>query len=453
MTRRPSLVGPTLLVLVGAGLLAANLREDLSVATLFANYWPWLLVAWGGFRILEHAVAWARDSEGPEPAGSGAVMTALLLCFLGGTFHAAESGGFAARLSEGFHEIFSRSVHSFPMEERRFTAPAGEALTIAELRGRLDVRPGEGDELVLSGSTSVERRIEERARQIAEQADVRLDGERLVFGRPEQLSYRAKLAAPADRRLELTNFDGRVDVADWRGAIDAEGRGRLIAGAPAGPVAVRFTRPSALEVRGAQSAVSLDGSARSVEIIGAASTVKLNGNLLDDVRIEGVEGEVDVVSKRSRVRAGSLPGRLHIEDEAVEATGAAGGLEIEGKGHARIRVVGGMGDVRVFAERGRIELAPPPTGAGNWSARIEKGDIELVAPEGGRFQIIARGEPGRVEFEDFAGEPEKLSDGRLKFGSVGPTIELRAGEGSIRIRVDEAPEPPEPVETPTVERL
>jgi hypothetical protein len=48
--RRRSLTGPILIILVGAAFLIYNLRPDIPLFDLLAQYWPFLLIAWGTLR-------------------------------------------------------------------------------------------------------------------------------------------------------------------------------------------------------------------------------------------------------------------------------------------------------------------------------------------------------------------------------------------------------------------
>lgn len=61
--RRTSIIGPLILILVGALLLMANLSPQIRIMDVLAIQWPWILVGWGVIRLVELAV-WSRR---PEP--------------------------------------------------------------------------------------------------------------------------------------------------------------------------------------------------------------------------------------------------------------------------------------------------------------------------------------------------------------------------------------------------
>lgn len=88
MRSAKSFFGPVALVALGILLLANNLIPRLALFRLFADQWPWILVLWGGFRLIEYAVARALARPTPENAGLGAVLAAVLLCLAGSAAHA-----------------------------------------------------------------------------------------------------------------------------------------------------------------------------------------------------------------------------------------------------------------------------------------------------------------------------------------------------------------------------
>ena len=57
MRPRRSMFGPLFLILLGAALLVNNLYPEISLTAMFAAHWPWILIAWGGFRLIENIAA------------------------------------------------------------------------------------------------------------------------------------------------------------------------------------------------------------------------------------------------------------------------------------------------------------------------------------------------------------------------------------------------------------
>ena len=82
--RRSSVVGPLLLIGIGALFLARNVFPELPLLDYLARYWPFLLIAWGGLRLLEILI-WAVTGK-PLPMrglSGGEWMMVVFLCFVG----------------------------------------------------------------------------------------------------------------------------------------------------------------------------------------------------------------------------------------------------------------------------------------------------------------------------------------------------------------------------------
>ena len=60
--RRSSVIAPLLLILIGAAFLVRNVWPEIPIADLVSRYWPFLLIAWGGLRLLE-ILTWAATSK------------------------------------------------------------------------------------------------------------------------------------------------------------------------------------------------------------------------------------------------------------------------------------------------------------------------------------------------------------------------------------------------------
>ena len=82
--RGRSVVGPLILILLGAVFLINNVRPDLNLFTFIANYWPFLLIAWGGLRLLE-IMTWAATSKPLPRSGisAGEWVVVIFLCIIG----------------------------------------------------------------------------------------------------------------------------------------------------------------------------------------------------------------------------------------------------------------------------------------------------------------------------------------------------------------------------------
>ena len=82
--RRTSVIGPLILILLGALLLASNFSPQLRFLDVLAVQWPWILVAWGVIRLIE-LLLWSRGPEPLFPQGirPGEWFLVVLICLMG----------------------------------------------------------------------------------------------------------------------------------------------------------------------------------------------------------------------------------------------------------------------------------------------------------------------------------------------------------------------------------
>jgi hypothetical protein len=83
--RRGSVIGPLILIGIGGLFLLRNLWPEIPLVDIIAKYWPFVLIAWGGLRLIE-ILMWAIMSK-PIPRNGisgGEWMLVFLICIVGG---------------------------------------------------------------------------------------------------------------------------------------------------------------------------------------------------------------------------------------------------------------------------------------------------------------------------------------------------------------------------------
>src|SRR5580698_3942289 len=108
--RKRSIVGPLVLIVLGAAFLISNLRPELNLFAVAATYWPFLLIGLGTLRLIE-VLLYAAQSK-PLPAGGmggGEILLIILLCIVGtGVFEVRRHTGLF-RIGRHTMEIFGES--------------------------------------------------------------------------------------------------------------------------------------------------------------------------------------------------------------------------------------------------------------------------------------------------------------------------------------------------------
>ena len=82
--RRRSIIGPLILIGIGALLLAHNLKPELPLLDVVMQYWPFLLIGWGVLRLAEILTAAVRSQPLPRRGVSeGEWVLVVLICVVG----------------------------------------------------------------------------------------------------------------------------------------------------------------------------------------------------------------------------------------------------------------------------------------------------------------------------------------------------------------------------------
>ncbi|HLK34855.1 MAG TPA: hypothetical protein VKT29_17290, partial [Terriglobales bacterium] len=88
--KRGSVIGPLILVGIGALFLMRNVWPEIPLVDIISKYWPFVLIAWGALRLIE-ILMWAIMSK-PIPRNGisgGEWMLVFLICIVGGSMYTA----------------------------------------------------------------------------------------------------------------------------------------------------------------------------------------------------------------------------------------------------------------------------------------------------------------------------------------------------------------------------
>ena len=70
--RRGSVIGPLILIGIGGLFLLRNLWPEIPLVDIIAKYWPFVLIAWGGLRLIEILLAAVMSKPIPRNESAAA---------------------------------------------------------------------------------------------------------------------------------------------------------------------------------------------------------------------------------------------------------------------------------------------------------------------------------------------------------------------------------------------
>ncbi|MGH9627572.1 MAG: LiaF transmembrane domain-containing protein, partial [Bryobacteraceae bacterium] len=163
--RRSSIVGPLLLIVVGALFLMNNLRPDLPLLEVAARYWPFVLIAWGVLRLLEVLYWTVTRKPLPDHGVSGGEWVLIVFLCLAGSglffFHNRIGGWPPTQIRMRGIEVFGESF-DYPLKEQTIEAGKAPRVVIENFRGNVRVTGSDTSQVIVNGRNTV--RALERAR-------------------------------------------------------------------------------------------------------------------------------------------------------------------------------------------------------------------------------------------------------------------------------------------------
>lgn len=447
MRPRKSLFGPVLLIVLGGVLLARNLDPALSLVRLFADYWPWILIFWGGFRLVEFGVARLLGRRAPEPLGVGAVILAVFLCFAGSTAHALAGNDFEfvdwMMVRGGWFD----SAFDYPVQHEQAVADGQEVL-IRNLAGRVRIVASGQPGLRISGNRRIRAFNDRTAAQLEERSVLEISSRAeqvVVQPRPlperdgRRVSYDVDIELPEAVALRVEGARGRLDVQGLSGNISLDGSASVEISDLSGPVRIEAHRGSRIVARRLASTLEVKGRARRVEAEEVAGALTIDGSGVEEVRLSKLEQPVRLRFNNTDLDLQKLPGEIEVTPRAAEIAGAAGPVVLTSRGsrtrHIRLERI--TGALTVEAERGDVELEAGDQLPSRTDIRLQRGDIHVVLAPDAAFSIEAStahgsashefGEALRVEAKDRAAT---LRGGR----GQGPLLKLETGRGNVRVQ-------------------
>jgi DUF4097 and DUF4098 domain-containing protein YvlB len=156
------------------------------------------------------------------------------------------------------------------------------------------------------------------------------------------------------------------------------------------------------------------------------------------IRASGVNGEIQIETGDGHIQVGDLHGsiRLHTGDGHIEGTGIDGALDASTRdGHLRVR--GRFDALRLETGDGSVtaDVLPGSKMSTNWSIHTGDGSVTVRLAEGLAADIEAHTGDGSISSQ----LPLMVSgvlgrrDLRGKLAGGGPTLQIRTGDGSIRL--------------------
>ncbi len=440
--RRRSIMGPLILILIGGLFLAYNLRPDLRILDLLTLYWPFLLIFWGGVRLIEVLIARSRSERIRSTLSGGEIALIVVLCVLGSAFYSAHRHGLHinTRGLEVFGEEYSYDVSA--------QKPAGKVkrILIQNRRGNIRLNGSDQPELRVSGRKAVRAFHESEAQKAHERSALELveQGDEIIIrtnqdrvSRNSRIWEDLEITAPRPVEVTVEGDQGEYEITDFTGGVTVNSeRADVRLSRIGGNVRIQANRSDVVRAVEVSGNIDLEGRGSDVVLENIAGQVSIHGTYVGSLEFRKLAKPLHFESQNTDLRVESLPGEITMNLGDFAARQLVGPVRLITKSRD-VRIEDFTQSLELEAERGDIELQPSRVPLAKITVRSKAGRIELALPSQAGFQLEAVAQHGEAENE-FGPGIEKQTDGRTNSlkGKVGqgPTILLITDRGSVTVR-------------------
>ncbi|MFY9659224.1 MAG: DUF4097 family beta strand repeat-containing protein [Terriglobales bacterium] len=444
-----SIAGPVVLILIGVLFLLGTMgiMDIHHLGSLFARFWPALLILWGVLKLIEYEQA-KRYGQPVRGIGAGGVILILLLVGFGMTATQVSRlnwKGIGEHIQlgddEDFNEIFGGSTFNYS-DELSQDIPAGSTLKVNDDRGTVTVNVSDTKTI----KVSVRKKVRAEKQEDADNYNRQTKPQLTVTDRVVTLNANTQGAGdkgvtadmdifvPANTALVIISSRGDVTVAGMAANVEVNHhRGEVTVNDQTGNIVLNLDG-SAARLTHVKGDASISGKANEVDVEDVDGTLHLNGEFQESVRLVRISKTVTFHSSRTDMEFSRLDGRLDLDSSDLRADSLVGPMRLTTRSKD-VSLEGLTGDLRLEDSNGTVEVGLRKPG--NIQIDNRKGDVQVSIPPNTAVKVEARTREGEIEsdFDEIKVENhDRESNASGSIGSNGPKLVMNCEKGGIEIR-------------------
>jgi Putative adhesin/Domain of unknown function (DUF5668) len=428
--RRRSFAGPVVLIVLGIVFLLGNLHmlSWLRLGTLFAHYWPALLILWGVIKLIEYQQA---QHEGVPARGIGAggvfLVIAIVVCGLIATqaarFNWGELRDNMNIDDSDLNNIFGES-YNFDDHLEQDIPPAITNLRVNDDHGAVRVTAANDNKITVI----VRKRVGAESQSDADKYNAQTKPTITATGGVLILDARTQAAGdhpvqtdldisvPRKMELHVTSRRGEVSVTGRDGEVEINNQhGEVSVEDVTGNVRLNLEKSSA-KIEQITGDVHITGRLNEVSVTDVKGALQLDGEFGESVKLARISKNVGFKSSRTDLEFSRIDGELDLDSDDLHAEQITGPVHLTTRSK-QVHLEDVSGDLRVQNENGGVEVSM--RSLGNVQIDDRNGDIHLSVPDKAGFRLDARTRDGEIQ-SDFAELQVDNNDRQAKAtGTVG----------------------------------
>ncbi len=446
--RRGSVIGPLILIGIGGLFLMRNLWPEIPLADILSRYWPFLLIAWGGLRLIEILFAAIMSKPIPRNGISGGEwMLVFLICIVGATMYTARHYSNWIPVTGAWRGIVRGMGESYD-----YTLPNAEKPCAKDCRVLIESFRGNARIIGAADATSVKVSGHETVRAFQQaEADrankdaplelVEQGNELIVRTNQDRANERAQITSeleitvPAGASIEghgrygdfdIQNVNGNVDINSDNAGVRMEKIG--------GSVRLDLRRSDTIRLVDVKGSVDLKGRGQDLELQNIQGPVTVAGTYVGQVQLRGLAQPVRYDDPQVTFDCEKLPGQARLGLGELTADNVVGPIRVNARSRD-VQLSDFTQSLDLSLERGDVSLRP-----GKNIPKIEvhtrSGDLDLALPAGAKVDLRASTDRGEAH-NDF-GAPLTVDESNrgasIAGNNGGPQIRMETGRGTLTVR-------------------
>jgi DUF4097 and DUF4098 domain-containing protein YvlB len=455
--RRPSIVGPIVLLAIGviALLVEMGRLNGYAIWDWYVQWWPLLLIGIGLISLLEYFFD-RGDPYAGRRAGGGFGFLILLLLFLGWGAHSAHwlrpVGRQLGVNGNDFLLTFGEE-HDNDIQMSR-AAPANGTVNVQNPRGDVTITPSTDGQIHLQAHEVVHTWSGNDVQKAYDEVKPQITpvGSGLTVSVPGHsgASVDLTLSVPEKTFLTVNAGHGDVSVEGLKNNADVtDGQGDVKFDGITGDVHGHMSDGD-FSAHAIEGQVFLNGHADDVTLSEIKGQAVMDGEFFGDTHLEQMGSSIHFHSINTAMDLPKLNGDLTLDSDDLTANQTGGPLRIVTRSK-NIELTQAAGDLHIENSDGDVNVtAAAPLG--NVAIMNHTGGLTLTVPENANFSVTASTSDDSDLETDFPLQVTTSGDQKQTSGKVGQggvRLDLSTTHGNLELRRGSAESVPLPPSPPT----